>query len=138
MCIRDREADIHLDIETDGEKGRVNLTLDNDDLAELLQTPSVKKPLEERLYSDYLVDRKVYKLTPKHKRKTRPIRVIQLTKRRKKRSKKSKKSKKSKSSKSKSSRKTPRPKTKRIHLSKRSSSKKSKSSKSSMSSRSSK
>ena len=39
-----KEADIHLDIKTDGEKGSVNVKLDNEDLAELLQTPSVKIP----------------------------------------------------------------------------------------------
>lgn len=148
-------ADIDLDVTLDGEKDRFNIVLDNDDLTEILHTQSVKKPLEKRLYDDFLIDRKVYKLEPKRRRhvvtmkRRRPIKIIKLKKKRstKKKIAKNKKSKRTSSrkkykstSKSKSSRRTPRPKTKRIHLSKRSyrkssSSRRSKRSKSSRSTR---
>tara|TARA_Y100000816_G_scaffold284576_1_gene262982 strand:- start:18485 stop:18982 length:498 start_codon:yes stop_codon:yes gene_type:complete len=114
-------ADVQLDMTTDGERDKLNIVLDNKDLAKILNVPSVKKPLEERLYDDFLVDQKVYKMNPKTRRhvisvkRGKPLKIIKLKKRR--RHKKTKKSKKSK----KSSRRTPRPKTKRIHLSKRSS-----------------
>lgn len=120
-------ADLQLDMTTDGEKDKVNIVLDNNDLAKLFNVPSVKKPLEERLYDDFLVDQKIYKMNPKTRRhvlsvkRGKPLKVIKLKKRR--RNKKTKKTKKSKKS-SKSSRRTPRPKTKRIHLSKRSSTRK--------------
>ena len=153
-------ADIDLDVTVDGEKDRYNIVLDNDDLTEILHKQSVKKPLEERLYDDYIIDRKVYKIEPKKRRhvvtmkRHRPIKIVKLKKKkptkkksRKKKLAQKKKSKRSSSrktskakSKSKSSRRTPRPKTKRIHLSKRSShksrgSRRSKRSKSSRSSR---
>ena len=151
-------ADIDLDVTVDGEKDRYNIVLDNDDLTEILHKQSVKKPLEQRLYDDYLIDRKVYKLEPKKRRhvisvkRSRPIKIIKLKKKKptKKKSRKNKSAQKKKSkrsssrktskSKSKSSRRTPRPKTKRIHLSKRSSrksrsSRRSKRSKSSRSTR---
>ena len=151
-------ADIDLDVTVDGEKDRYNIVLDNDDLTEILHKQSVKKPLEQRLYDDYLIDRKVYKLEPKKRRhvisvkRRRPIKIIKLKKKKptKKKSRKNKSAQKKKSkrsssrktskSKSKSSRRTPRPKTKRIHLSKRSSrksrsSRRSKRSKSSRSTR---
>jgi hypothetical protein len=114
-------ADVQLNMNTDGEQDKLNIVLDNKDLAKILNVPTVKKPLEERLYDDFLVDQKVYKMNPKTRRhvisvkKRKPLKIIKLKKRR--RHKKTKKSKKSK----KSSRRTPRPKTKRIHLSKRSS-----------------
>ena len=151
-------ADIDLDVTVDGEKDRYNIVLDNDDLTEILHKQSVKKPLEQRLYDDYLIDRKVYKLEPKKRRhvisvkRRRPIKIIKLKKKKptKKKSRKNKSAQKKKSkrsssrktskSKRKSSRRTPRPKTKRIHLSKRSSrksrsSRRSKRSKSSRSTR---
>lgn len=137
----ERMADVELDMTTDGEREKINVVLDNGDLVKIFNVPSVKKPLEKRLYDDFLIDQKVYKMNPKNRRRVisvkrgRPLKVIKLKKRKRstkkrKKSKKSKKSKRSKkSSKSrKSSRRTPRPKTKRIHLSKRSSSSKSKSS----------
>ena len=114
-------ADVQLDMTTDGERDKLNIVLDNKDLAKILNVPSVKKPLEERLYDDFLIDQKVYKMNPKTRRhvlsvkRGKPLKIIKLKKR--KRHKKTKKTKKSK----KSSRRTPRPKTKRIHLSKRSS-----------------
>ena len=122
-----KTADVQLDMTTDGERDKLNIVLDNKDLAKILNVPSVKKPLEERLYEDFLVDQKVYKMNPKTRRhiisvkKGKPLKIIKLKKRR--RNKKTRKTKKSKKS-SKSSRRTPRPKTKRIHLSKRSSSRK--------------
>lgn len=122
-----KTADVQLDMTTDGERDKLNIVLDNKDLAKILNVPSVKKPLEERLYEDFLVDQKVYKMNPKTRRhvisvkKGKPLKIIKLKKRR--RNKKTRKTKKSKKSK-KSSRRTPRPKTKRIHLSKRSSSRK--------------
>ena len=118
-------ADIQLDMTTDGEKDNINVVLDNKDLAKIFNVPSVKKPLEERLYDDFLIDQKVYEMNPKNRRhvisvkRGRPLKVIKL-KKRKRSTKKIKKSKKS-------SRRTPRPKTKRIHLSKRSHKSKSKS-----------
>ena len=122
-----KTADVQLDMNTDGERDKLNIVLDNKDLAKILNVPSVKKPLEERLYEDFLVDQKVYKMNPKTRRhvisvkRGKPLKIIKLKKRR--RNKKTRKTKKSKKS-SKSSRRTPRPKTKRIHLSKRSSSRK--------------
>ena len=149
-------ADIKMDVDYDGEKDRINLVLDNHDLADLLQTPVVKKSLDERLYNDYLVDRKVYKLAPEKRRQVvtmkrrRPIQIFKLkrgksrksSKRSKKTSKRTSTSRKSskgkrsnKRSSSKSSRTTPRPKTKRIHLSRRGSKRTSRSSRSSRSSK---
>ena len=119
-------ADIQLDMTTDGDRDKINVVLDNKDLAKIFNMPTVKKPLEERLYDDFLIDQKVYKMNPKKRRhvisvkRGRPLKVIKLKKRRRS-LKKNKKSKKSKSKSSKSSRRTPRPKTKRIHLSKRNS-----------------
>lgn len=116
-----KTADVQLDMTTDGERDKLNIVLDNKDLAKILNVPTVKKPLEERLYDDFLIDQKVYKMNPKTRRhvlsvkRGKPLKIIKLKKRR--RHKKTKKTKKSK----KSSRRTPRPKTKRIHLSKRSS-----------------
>lgn len=120
-----KTADVQLDMTTDGERDKLNIVLDNKDLAKILNVPMVKKPLEERLYDDFLIDQKVYKMNPKTRRhvisvkRGKPLKIIKLKKRR--RHKKTKKTKKSK----KSSRRTPRPKTKRIHLSKRSSKSKS-------------
>ena len=68
-------ADIDLDIGTNGEMTHYRAVLSNEDLANLLNIPSVNEPLENRLQNDFLVDRRVYKLEPVP-RMQRPIRVI--------------------------------------------------------------
>lgn len=118
---------VNADLTENGKKEHINLTLDNEDISNLLQTPVVRKPLENRLYDDFLVQRKVYKLTPtkkrgKNKTKRNNIKIIKFKKKHRKPSKKTK-SKKSTKTSSKSSRRTPRPRTKRVHLSSKSKSK---------------
>ena len=68
-------ADIDLDIGSNGEMTHYKAVLSNEDLANLLNIPSVNEPLENRLQNDFLVDRRVYKLEP-IPRMQRPIRVI--------------------------------------------------------------
>ena len=74
-------ADIDLDIGTNGETTHYKAVLSNEDLAHLLNIPSVNEPLENRLQNDFLVDRRVYKLEPvSYQRPPRPIRVIRTRK----------------------------------------------------------
>ena len=100
-------ADIDLDIDYNGETTHYKAVLSNEDLANLLNIPSVNEPLENRLQNDFLVDKRVYKLEP-ITRMQRPIRVIR-TRRYKRRPKKTTSS----SSRRKA---TSRPKTMRIRL----------------------
>ena len=99
-------ADIDLDIDYNGEMTHYKAVLSNEDLANLLNIPSVNEPLENRLQNDFLVDRRVYKLEP-IPRMQRPIRVI-CTRRYKRRPKKTTSSSRRKV--------TSRPKTRRIRL----------------------
>jgi len=109
-------ADIDLDIGTNGETTHYKAVLSNEDLANLLNIPSVNEPLENRLQNDFLVDRRVYKLEPVSyqrppmpRRQYNPIRVI--------RTRKYKRRPKTTTSSRRSSRKaTSRPKTMRIRL----------------------
>ncbi len=71
-------AEIDLDIGTNGETTHYKAVLSNEDLAHLLNIPSVNEPLENRLQNDFLVDRRVYKLVPVSYQ--RPIRVIRTRK----------------------------------------------------------
>ena len=73
-------ADIDLDIGTNGETTHYKAVLSNEDLANLLNIPSVNEPLENRLQNDFLVDRRVYKLEPVSYQKPMPIRVIRTRK----------------------------------------------------------
>ena len=77
-------ADIDLDIGTNGETTHYKAVLSNEDLANLLNIPSVNEPLENRLQNDFLVDRRVYKLEPVSYqppiRQYNPIRVIRTRK----------------------------------------------------------
>ena len=82
-------ADIDVDIDNDGERKHYKAILSNEDLANILNIPSVNEPLENRLQNDFLVDRRVYKLEPvsfKHHyrqppiRRYRPIRIIRTRK----------------------------------------------------------
>ena len=68
-------ADIDLDIDYNGETTHYKAVLSNEDLANLLNIPSVNEPLENRLQNDFLVDRRVYNLEP-IPRMQRPTRVI--------------------------------------------------------------
>jgi hypothetical protein len=102
-------ADIDLDIGSNGEMTHYKAVLSNEDLANLLNIPSVNEPLENRLQNDFLVDRRVYKLEPvSYQRPPRPIRVIR-TRKYKRRPKKTTNSKRKTTSSS-------RPKTMRIRL----------------------
>ena len=69
-------ADIDLDIDYNGERTHYKAILSNEDLANLLNIPSVNEPLENRLQNDFLVDRRVYKLEPVSYQRPRPIRVL--------------------------------------------------------------
>jgi len=77
-------ADIDLDIGSNGEMTHYKAVLSNEDLANLLNIPSVNEPLENRLQNDFLVDRRVYKLEPvtyqQPIRRYNPIRVIRTRK----------------------------------------------------------
>ena len=75
-------ADIDLDIGSNGEMTHYKAVLSNEDLANLLNIPSVNEPLENRLQNDFLVDRRVYKLEPVSYQQPirRPIRVIRTRK----------------------------------------------------------
>jgi hypothetical protein len=69
-------ADIDLDIGSNGEMTHYKAVLSNEDLANLLNIPSVNEPLENRLQNDFLVDRRVYKLEPVSYQRPAPIRVV--------------------------------------------------------------
>lgn len=74
-------ADIDLDIGSNGEMTHYKAVLSNEDLANLLNIPSVNEPLENRLQNDFLVDRRVYKLEPvSYQRPPRQIRIIRTRK----------------------------------------------------------
>ncbi len=49
------EADIELDIKDNRNKKHYNWKLDNDDLAKLLNVPSIEKPIDQRLRDDFLL-----------------------------------------------------------------------------------
>jgi hypothetical protein len=101
-------ADIDLDIGNNGEMTHYKAVLSNEDLANLLNIPSVNEPLENRLQNDFLVDRRVYKMEPVSYQRPMPIRVIR-TRRYKRRPKTT-------SSRRSSRKATSRPKTMRIRL----------------------
>ena len=105
-------ADIDLDIGTNGEMTHYKAVLSNEDLANLLNIPSVNEPLENRLQNDFLVDRRVYKIEPVSYQRPMPIRV-RRTRRYKRRPKTSSSRRKTTSSGRKT---TSRPKTMRIRL----------------------
>ena len=67
-------ADIDLDIGSNGEMTHYKAVLSNEDLANILNIPSVNQPLENRLQNDFLVDRRVYKLEPVSYQRPMPIR----------------------------------------------------------------
>jgi hypothetical protein len=67
-------ADIDLDIGNNGEMTHYRAVLSNEDLANLLNIPSVNEPLENRLQNDFLVDRRVYKVEPVSYQRPMPIR----------------------------------------------------------------
>jgi hypothetical protein len=69
-------ADIDLDIGHNGQMTHYKAVLSNEDLANLLNIPSVNEPLENRLQNDFLVDRRVYKLEPVSYQRPMPIRVV--------------------------------------------------------------
>ena len=48
-------ANLNLDVNTNGKKGNFTLQLSKGDLENLLNIPSVEKPLEERLEDDFLI-----------------------------------------------------------------------------------
>lgn len=77
-----RHADIDLDVGHNGESTHYKAVLSNEDLANMLNYPSVNMPLEERLYNDFLVDRRVYKLEPILPRRRRQphVRIIHTKK----------------------------------------------------------
>jgi hypothetical protein len=106
-------ADIDLDIGSNGEMTHYKAVLSNEDLANLLNIPSVNEPLENRLQNDFLVDRRVYKLEPVSYKRPMPIRVIRTRSRRYKRRPKTKSSSRRKTTSRKA---TSRPKTMRIRL----------------------
>jgi hypothetical protein len=47
------KANISLDIDENGTKGHINMKMNNDELAELLNIPSESTMLDERLYNDF-------------------------------------------------------------------------------------
>ena len=104
-------ADIDLDIGSNGETTHYKAVLSNEDLANLLNIPSVNEPLENRLQNDFLVDKRVYKLEPvSYQQPMRQIRVVRTRRRYKRRPKKTT------SSRSSRRKATSRPKTMRIRL----------------------
>jgi len=54
------KANISLDIDDNGSKGHVEMKINNDELSEILNIPTVNKTIDKRLYSDFLTR------TPKH------------------------------------------------------------------------
>lgn len=115
-------ADIDLDIGSNGEMTHYKAVLSNEDLANLLNIPSVNEPLENRLQNDFLVDRRVYKLEPVSYQPPirRPIQVIRT--RKYKRRPKTSTSSRRKTTSSSRRKATSRPKTMRIRLNRRRSS----------------
>jgi hypothetical protein len=107
-------ADIDLDIGTNGVTTHYKAVLSNEDLANLLNIPSVNEPLENRLQNDFLVDRRVYKLEPVSYQQPMPIRVVRT--RKYKRRPKTKSSSRRKTTTSNKRKATSRPKTMRIRL----------------------
>jgi len=107
-------ADIDLDIDYNGETTHYKAVLSNEDLANLLNIPSVNEPLENRLQNDFLVDRRVYKLEPVSYQQQQPIRQIRVIRTRK--YKRRPKTKSSSQRKATSRKATSRPKTMRIRL----------------------
>ena len=103
-------ADVQLNMNTDGEQDKLNIVLDNKDLAKILNVPTVKKPLEERLYDDFLIDQKVYKMNPKQDAMSFQSKRKTIKNNKTKKTQTPQKDKKTKKFK-KSSRRTPRPKT---------------------------
>lgn len=49
-----KKAEVKINFNEDGHKKRINFTLDNDDLANMLNIPSVDLPLEKRLKRDFV------------------------------------------------------------------------------------
>jgi hypothetical protein len=49
-----KKAKIKIDLNEDGHKKRINFSLDNDDLANILNIPSIDLPLDKRLKRDFL------------------------------------------------------------------------------------
>lgn len=84
------DADIDVNIGHNGEQTRYKAVLSNEDLANLLNMPSVNMPLENRLQNDFLIDKRVYKLEPisfkqprqiqPPMRRYRPIRILRTRK----------------------------------------------------------
>ena len=101
-------ADVDLVVSRDGDTRQVNARLNNDDIDKLLDMPVVSKSLDERLTDNYLIDKRVYRLSPvsphhvlmRKKTGNKKIKVIKLKtrKRKRKRSSKSKSKSNSKSS----------------------------------------
>ena len=48
------KANISLDIDDNGSKGHVEMKINNDELSEILNIPTVNKTIDKRLYSDFL------------------------------------------------------------------------------------
>jgi len=62
------DANIHFTTKTNGRKKTVDIQLDNNDLANLLNIPSVNKPLHKRLKIDFISNRKppIYRIELPH------------------------------------------------------------------------
>lgn len=58
------KADIDLVLTRNGDAKHMRAQLDNDDIERLLEMPVVSTSLDDRLSQDYLVDKRVYKLSP--------------------------------------------------------------------------
>ena len=57
------DANVYLTANTDGKKKQINIHLDNNDLANLLNIPSIEKPLHKRLEADFIDKKpKIYKI----------------------------------------------------------------------------
>ena len=52
------QAKIHIDLNENGQKDHINLTLNNEDLVELLNIPSTRQPLDVRLKNDFKTTQK--------------------------------------------------------------------------------
>jgi hypothetical protein len=98
-------ADVDLVVSRDGDTRQVSTRLNNDDIDKLLDMPVVSKSLDERLTDDYLIDKRVYRLSPvsphhvlmKKKPGKKKIKVVKLKTRKRKRRKLSRSKSKSKS-----------------------------------------
>ena len=75
------EMDMNVDIVQDGKKEHIHQKLDNEDLAQLLNLPTKKRSLHDRLSQDFLIDQKVYKIerVPRKSRK----KIIKLSRKKK-------------------------------------------------------